>query len=293
MTGAGSVSREAAGIEYVLRRSARARRLRLVMGDDGVARVTLPHRMPLRAADEFIVSKAAWIGRHRAAMEAERRRHEARGGLADGAVLLFAGEPHRLELHRGIASATRVLHADEPLPTLRVTLGAAERRPVAAILEAWLRRQAHLAVERQIAVRAPQLGVTPVGVAIRDQRTRWGSASRTGRLSFSWRLVLAPPDVLDYVVVHELAHLAVLGHSPAFWERVEAVLPDAVQSRRWLRTHARELHWSLDAPGSVSGRPAERGPGVRRTAEPAAAPTPEPPIAGGSPPPKAGEPGYP
>ncbi len=84
------------------------------------------------------------------------------------------------------------------------------------------------------------------GAAARRRADRWGSASRAGRLSFSWRLVLAPPAVLDYVVVHELAHLAVFGHPPRFWELVRSVVPEADRARRWLREHARELHWSLE-----------------------------------------------
>lgn len=241
-----SVARESAGISYQLRRSTRARRLRLVVTDDGTARVTLPHRMPLRAADEFVAARAGWIERHRQRIAAERSRHAARGGLAHGATLVFAGQPHRLEVCRGRGRRSTVEHRDEPSAAIRVTLGTGDSRSLAGVLEAWLRREARDAVERRIAARAPQLGVEPRTVTIRDQRTRWGSASRRGTLSFSWRLVLTPPPVLDYVVVHELAHLAVFGHAPAFWRLVEGVVPDASRARRWLREHARELHWSLD-----------------------------------------------
>lgn len=250
MTGTPAVAREAAGIPYVLRRSARARRLRLVIADDGTARVTLPHRMPVRAADEFVATRAGWIERHRARLEVERARHAARGGLAHGAVLVFAGRPHRLEVQRDRRRRSGVVHTDEPIAVIRVILGTDDERSTARVLEAWLRRQAREAIERRIAARAAQLGVEPRTVTIRDQRTRWGSASRRGTLSFSWRLVLTPPAVLDYVVVHELAHLAVFGHSAAFWRLVEGVVPEASSARRWLREHARELHWSLDEPGT-------------------------------------------
>ena len=90
---------------------------------------------------------------------------------------------------------------------------------------------------------------SPAAISIRDQRTRWGSASRQGRLAFSWRLILAPPEALETVVVHELAHLRVFGHGPRFWALVATRRPDHEVWRRWLRDHSAELH----------GRSAERG----------------------------------
>ncbi len=105
--------------------------------------------------------------------------------------------------------------------------------------------RAREAVEAAIARHAGPLGVTPAAVAVRDTRSRWGSASRQGRLMLAWRLVLAPPAVLETVVVHELAHLRVFGHGPAFWDLVATRVPDHAVHRRWLRTHAAELHAAL------------------------------------------------
>lgn len=78
-------------------------------------------------------------------------------------------------------------------------------------------------------------------ITIRDQKTRWGSCSARGTLSFNWRLMLAPPAILDYVVVHELCHLTHMNHSPAFWQAVEAVYPDYREARKWLKEHGQEL----------------------------------------------------
>lgn len=239
--------REAAGVAYLLRRSPRARRVRLALDEQGNPVVTLPLHAPARLADAFVADRRDWVTRHRERFALQRARYLAHGPLGDGAILDVAGQPHRLEIRVGHGRRrTTVVHDDGAGPTILVVLAPAERRSLAAILEAWFRREARAAVERRIAARAPQLGVAPAAVAIRDQRTRWGSASRAGRLSFSWRLVLAPPAVLDYVVVHELAHLAVFGHSPRFWALVRSVVPEANRARRWLREHARELHWSLD-----------------------------------------------
>jgi predicted metal-dependent hydrolase len=93
---------------------------------------------------------------------------------------------------------------------------------------------------------AATIGVSPTRISVRAQRARWGSASRDGALSFNWRLVLAPTWVLDSVVVHELCHLRVHGHTDAFWSLVRSHAPRADEARRWLRTHHRELLAALD-----------------------------------------------
>ena len=92
---------------------------------------------------------------------------------------------------------------------------------------------------------ATALGVTPRSITIRDPRSRWGSASQTGRVSLSWRLVLAPREALETVVIHELAHLRVFGHGPSFWALVASRRPDHQTWRRWLHDHATELHGAL------------------------------------------------
>ena len=130
-----------------------------------------------------------------------------------------------------------------------------ERRSDAAVLEAWLRERAAEAIDEGIARHAPALGVEPAAINLRDPRTRWGSAAPTGRLSFSWRLVLAPPEALDTVVVHELAHLRFFGHGPSFWALVASRRPDHVTWRRWLHDHATDLHAALD-PHPTGAAPA-------------------------------------
>ena len=110
------------------------------------------------------------------------------------------------------------------------------------MLSGWSRNRARQAIEAAVLRNASALGVSPTAVTIRDQRTRWGSASRNGRLSFSWRLILAPPEALETVVVHELAHLRVFGHGPGFWALVSSRRPDHRAWRRWLREHSLELH---------------------------------------------------
>jgi predicted metal-dependent hydrolase len=239
--------REAAGIPFAVRRSDRARRLRLTVTSDGDVVVTVPRRAALHLADELVAARAPWITRHVDRFADERARREALGPLGEGRVIDYRGVPHRLEV-RDLPADRRLtrVERDASTMTLRVWAAPGDARPLAVVLEAWLRREARGAIEDRVATRARDLGVSPARIQVRDQRSRWGSASRRGSVSFSWRLVHAPPVVLDYVVVHELAHLVDFSHSTRFWSIVRGALPEMAVARRWLRDHARELHHSLD-----------------------------------------------
>jgi predicted metal-dependent hydrolase len=206
--------------------------------------------------ERFLREREPWVRRHLARQARERAELAARGGLRDGATIRFRGEFHCLrivEAPDGVrrSSVSREGGADDD--ELVVRLARQDRRSVAVVLDAWFRSRAHVLVEREIARHAPVLGVTPIAVTIRDQRSRWGSASRQRRLSFSWRLVLAPPEALEAVVVHELAHLRVFGHGPRFWAIVAERIPDHLVWRRWLRVHSHELHAVLDEPVDAAG----------------------------------------
>ncbi len=118
--------------------------------------------------------------------------------------------------------------------------------PAVPLLERWLRERARDVLEARVESLAPVVGVRPTSVSVRDQQTRWGSASKAGSLSFSWRLLLAPPFVLDAVVVHELAHLRHANHGAAFWALARTHAPRTDEARRWLRTNRTELRSALD-----------------------------------------------
>jgi len=242
-------------LAYTLRRSPRSRGLRVVIHPDRGVVVTVPARGrrgwadPERHVGEFLAEREPWLRRHLARQARDRAILEARGGLRDGATIRFRGDLHRLRLVAAGAGVRRsrverIGGAAED--ELIVHLAAVDRRSTAAVLEAWLKPRARAAIERDIHRHATALGVAPVAISIRDQRTRWGSASRQGRLAFSWRLILAPPEALETVVVHELAHLRVFGHGPRFWDVVATRRPDHKIWRRWLREHSAELHGALD-----------------------------------------------
>jgi predicted metal-dependent hydrolase len=231
--------------EFSIRRSTRARRSRLTINDFGDAIVVLPVRAPDDVALDLVARHRRWITTHQGRIRARRSEIDARPALANGREILFGGELHRVVNLASIEPRQR--------PTVRlvdgrivVTTSPLETRPLALILEGWLRARAREALDQRVTARAVEMDVEVKRVTIRDQRTRWGSASRSGTLSFSWRLILAPPTVLDYVVVHELAHLRVSGHGKRFWALVARHHPGADAARKWLRDHHDEVRSALD-----------------------------------------------
>jgi len=249
---------------YTLRRSARARRLRVTIDPRLGVVVTVPPAScrgwahPERDVEAFLGEREVWLRRHLREHAQQRAEIAARGGLRDGARIRFRGEFHvlRIEPAEHPRPATRTTVSREAgldVDELVVRVAAAERRPVREILEGWFRERARSAIGVEIARHAPALRVEAPHVTVRDQRTRWGSASRQRRLSFSWRLILAPREALETVVVHELAHLRVFGHGAAFWTLVASRRPDHLVWRRWLRSHALELHAALDDESGEEG----------------------------------------
>jgi predicted metal-dependent hydrolase len=243
------------GLTVTLRRSARSRGLRVVIDPRRGVVVTVPPASrrgwarPEATVSAFLAEREGWIRRHVARLERDAAVVAARGGVADGATFRFLGELHRVRVVAAPASrrrstVERVGGADGD--ELVLAVAARDRRSAPAVLEAWLRDRAREAIDRAIARHVDALEVAPTRITLRDPTTRWGSASRKRSLSFSWRLILAPPRALETVVVHELAHLRVFGHGPRFWALVASRAPDHAAWRRWLRTHSHELHAALD-----------------------------------------------
>jgi hypothetical protein len=221
------VTEAAPPFEYTVRRSDRARRVRVrVDPRDGGVEVVLPRRAAAREAAAAVVELRGWIGRRQAEVAVARARVAARDGTVPylGTDLLVRGEPGRTRVHR----RGDVLLAPE---------GDAAR----AAIERWYRRQARTEIAPRMDAAATALGRSYTKLTIRDQRTRWGSCSSTGAMSFNWRLLMAPDAVLEYVVRHEACHLAVMDHSPRFWGLMGQLMPGYELPRRWLRDHGATL----------------------------------------------------
>ena len=148
---------------------------------------------------------------------------------------------HRVWLERQLAKPPKPFHLGLQRDDVVWIGGLALPAPALPALDAWYRDQARAELTRVAAHEARRLGVTYKRISIRDQLTRWGSCSRAGALSFNWRLVVAPPAILTYVVVHELCHRIHHDHSTAFWAAVAAARPTYAEERAWLSEHGSEL----------------------------------------------------
>jgi predicted metal-dependent hydrolase len=200
-----------------------------------------------RLGASFVAERERWIRGHLGRHAVQLAAVAAKGPLRAGSCVLYEGRDHRLEFVPAPPSARRsTVLRDAGAGVLVVRLAGRDPRPVAKVLEDWCRLRARDALEAAIAIHGPALGRAPSAISIRDQRTRWGSASRTSRLSFSWRLILGPPEALETVAIHELAHLRVFGHGPRFWSLVAGRRPDHRVWRRWLREHSVELHAAFE-----------------------------------------------
>lgn len=219
------MSQSSSDIPYTIRRSTRARRVRVNVHAHSGVEVVLPAGAPERAAAAAIVELRPWIERRLSHVHDVLAHIAQRGATVPylGATLALVEQPGRQRVHRRGES-------------LLVPYGDSR-----AALERWYRRMARVEVSERLD-RATALAGTPYrDLVIRAQRTRWASCSATGRMSFNWRLLLAPESVLDYVVWHEVAHLQVLDHSPRFWALLERYRPSYREDRDWLRRHGATL----------------------------------------------------
>lgn len=218
-------------ITYTLKVSRRARQARLEFRDDAGLAIILPRWMGRKAAAEL-------LGRHRRWVLARLAESARRRTAAKCTALFFLGEECALSV---IESADR---RGVALDDHRLTVTAPPGEAPAALVEQWYRGEARRRIEPRLARFAPELGVVYRRALIGYGRTRWASCSPKASLSFNWKLIMAPPAVIDYVVIHELAHIRQMDHSARFWRLVEAHCPEWRAHRRWLRDH----QWLLDSP---------------------------------------------
>jgi predicted metal-dependent hydrolase len=214
-------------IAYSIRRSERARRVRVTVDPARGVEVVLPRRAAEREAAAVIGELRPWIERRVAELERARIVVAARGNTVP-----FLGESLRLIAQAGRRRVSRRGNQ------LLVPAAAAER---ATALERWYRRAARQEIVPRLDHACAQAGTAYSGLTIRGQRTRWASCSPAGAMSFNWRLMLAPAAVLDYVVWHEVCHLEVMDHSPRFWELLSRRCPGYREQARWLKRHGATL----------------------------------------------------
>lgn len=225
-----TITLDGALVTVTVRVNARARSYRLSLPHSGGVVLTLPPHGQWAAAEAFLEKHRNWLA-------ARLGRAPAPPLLGDGGTLPLRGIEHRITATGRIRGRVEVGEA-EGSPAIFVPGEAAHQ---ARRLLDWLKDEAQADLAARSAFHAERLGVTVKSIRMRSQVSRWGSCSSSGNINYNWRLVLAPPHVLDYVAAHEVAHLVEMNHSPAFWATVKRTLPDMEIGRAWLKAHGREL----------------------------------------------------
>jgi len=208
------------------------RTLALILERDGSLTVRAPKRTALHDIEQFIQEKADWIQRTREKLKTVLNTPPKQ--FLEGERFLFLGEEYELRL------------VPPQRPALKFDAGfmlgvSALPRAKAAFIR-WYKEQAMRVFSERIKYYSEMQGFNPKKIRVTSAKTRWGSCGANGTISFTWRLVMAPPEVIDYVVLHELAHLKVKNHSPRFWKLVEGLCPDFKRQRKWLKDHGETLN---------------------------------------------------
>ena len=216
-----------------VRRHRQARRytLRIAAATREVV-LTIPPRGTMKEAREFAQKHGGWIA-------ARLGRLPEAVPFAHGIVVPLRGKPHRIDHRRGVRGTVWTESVGDSEPLLCV---AGEAPHVDRRISDFLRREAKRELEAASLRYAEELGVDIRRVAVRDQASRWGSCSTAGVLSYSWRLILAPAFVLNYLAAHEVAHLVEMNHSSRFWRLVRRLCPDHERAKTWLDVHGSDLH---------------------------------------------------
>ena len=216
-----------------LRRHRQARRYTLrIQATTREVVLTIPPRGTVKEASAFAHKHGGWIA-------ARLGRLPEAAPFTDGALLPLRGVPHRIS-HRHTARGTVWTELGDDGEPLLCVAGQAPHldRRIGDFLRREARHDLHAATSRYAAA----LGLSFKRITVRDQSSRWGSCSTNGMLSFSWRLILAPSQVLDYLAAHEVAHLVEMNHSPRFWRLVQRICPHHQGAKAWLDAHGADLH---------------------------------------------------
>lgn len=203
----------------------------LVVQRDGSLIVRAPLRTPEKTIHELVEQKSDWITRSQDKM---RRSQPAQRQFSEGETFPLMGKPYPLKI---VKSQRASLNFESG----KFLLAEKARPRASEAFTRWYRQMAELLLPGRVETLAKQHKFKPAKIRITSARTRWGSCSSTATISLTWRLVMAPPEVIDYIIIHELAHLKVKNHSKTFWDAVAALMPDYKKHAEWLKKHGQSL----------------------------------------------------
>jgi len=226
--------------EYEVIRRPRRKTVGVCVKPDQTVQVVIPKHFPLKKVDALVRTKADWIRRKLSQYKDIQAQYQPKQYIS-GEIFTCLGRDYRLKVVEGakmpVSLKQGVLRVSVPhdlSPEQRVL-------SVTKALEAWFREQAQLHLTKRTTWYTARMHVAPASVGIKSYRSRWGSCHADGRIYFNWRIIMAPPSIVDYVVVHELCHLVHHNHSPDYWHLVESIMPEYRDARDWLKQHGHGL----------------------------------------------------
>ena len=208
--------------------------------DGKLVRCRVPHRLSDRRVRQLIEEKTPWIERKLQQL-AERPKQAARQ-FVTGELVTYLGQDCRLQIAEGTPQFA-VLKGNCLMVTADTEENLEEDRQATlkAILQNWYQQQADAHLRARTQALASAIGVQPASIRVKPYKARWGSCSIAREISYNWKLIFAPPHIIDYVVIHELCHILEHNHSAAFWAHVARYVPQWKDCRKWLRTHGHTL----------------------------------------------------
>ncbi|OUR73419.1 hypothetical protein A9Q78_03235 [Methylophaga sp. 41_12_T18] len=222
------------GFSVTIIKSTRRKTMALKVNRDGVS-VHMPSNAAISLAKNFVQQKTSWI---QYKLKQQNSRQLIIKHYVDGESLLFLGEQYNLRLNQ---SAVTNIHKDNTDIVITSRSATPSTASVKRNVVNWYKQQAELYIKERTQQLTTETGLKPRSITVKTYKARWGSCKITGDIQFNWKLLLAPPAIIDYVIVHELCHLVHHNHSAAFWQLVAYHFPDFKQARLWLKENGHQL----------------------------------------------------
>lgn len=229
-------------LNYKIVRSQR-KTIGIIIKVDQELLVRAPQTTSLKNIERLLHKKTDWILR-KLKKVAQIKPAPAAKKFINGEQFSYLGQKYELIIKNSSAAAKVELFSNKIIvnyPAVQQGDYQARQPIIRKILVDWYRKQAKIKIEQRILNYKDLLGVEPNRIVVKKQRKRWGSCSSKGNLNFNWKIIMAPPPIIDYLVVHELSHLVHANHSKAFWQTVASLIPEVEKKREWLRINARQL----------------------------------------------------
>ena len=231
-----TIQQDNSSFDYIVVRTSRRTMAIYIDSDKGVI-VRSPKKMRESEIHKFLLKKMPWVLRK--LHEAQQRATEApQHTYLAGDIFLYLGVAYILKIYFKSGRSSAEILGSEII--LHLKHGTPPEK-IPDILQKWYIAQARKILNERVLFYSQELGVKPARVAIRGQSKRWGSCSAKGNLNLNWKLVMAPPSILDYVVAHELCHLKYPNHQSEFWQLLENIMPDYADRRHWLKQNGHRL----------------------------------------------------